>query len=102
MLELVDGGVHAFSVDPLDFGLSRALPEELTGGKPPVNAAHARAVLGGDHGPHRDIVLLNAGAALVVAGIAETLHDGIVAAAASIDTGRAATALDRLVDASNG
>jgi anthranilate phosphoribosyltransferase len=54
-------------------------------------------VLAGDHGAHRNIVVLNAGAALVVAGVADSIEDGLVRAAESIDTGSAAAALDRLV-----
>jgi len=101
VLELVDGGVRTFVVDPTELGFARALPEELEGGEPNENAAAAHRVLAGDHGPHRDIVLLNAGAALVVADVAPDLPSGIAAAAASIDSGRAAAALDALVEASN-
>ncbi len=102
VLELVDGGVRRFTVDPGDYGFARALPEELEGGDPSVNAAFARRVLAGEHGAHRDIVLLNAGAALVVGGLVEDLHGGVALAAASIDSGKAVTALDTLVAVSNG
>ncbi len=102
VLELIDGGVRTFTVEPAELGLSRALPEELEGGEPSLNAAYARRVLGGEHGPHRDIVLLNAGAALVVGDLADDLAGGMALAAASIDSGKAAAALDGLVAASNG
>lgn len=101
VLELVDGGVRHFTVDPTELGLARALPDELVGGEPAENALAARRVLGGDHGPHRDIVVLNAGAALVVSGVADDLSAGMIVAAASIDSGAAASALDALVEASN-
>ncbi len=101
VLELVDGGVRSFTVDPLELGISRALSSELEGGEPAENAEHARRVLAGDHGPHRDIILLNAGAALVVSGVAADLSAGMVVAAASIDSGAAEAALLGLIDASN-
>jgi anthranilate phosphoribosyltransferase len=101
VLELVDGGVRRFTVDPTELGFARALPEELEGGAPAVNAECARRVLAGDHGPHRDIVLLNAGAGLVVAGVAPDLPAGVATAAASIDSGQAAAALQALIETSN-
>ena len=70
-------------------GLPDARPEDLTGGDAAENAAHIRAVLGGHQGPLRDIVLLNAAAALLVAGKAKTLREGVALAAESIDSGKA-------------
>lgn len=95
--ELKDGDIFAFDVSPEDVGLKRAEIESLKGGDAATNAAAIHALLQGEPGPYRDIVLLNSAAALVVAGKADGLADGIEKAAASIDSGRAARALDRLV-----
>ena len=84
-------------VDPADLGLPPASPEQLKGGDPAHNAQAARAVLSGQKGAQRDIVLLNAAAALVVVGDAADLVDGLYQASASIDSGRAAACLERLV-----
>ena len=100
VLALQDGEVRSFTVDPADHGFARALMEDLEGGEPPENAAVVRRVLAGERGPHRDIVVLNAGAALVVAGQAATLDDGIAAAVDAIDSGRAETKLAAFVEAS--
>jgi len=97
VLALADGHVRRFRVDPVGVGLAPALADELRGGEPAENAAAARAVLAGDHGPHRNIVVLNAGAALVVAGVAADLLTGMGMAEESIDRGAAATALASLV-----
>ncbi len=98
--ELEDGAVRTWILDPADVGLPLAKPEDLRGGDPATNAAIARAVLGGERGPARDVVVLNAGAALVAAGTAVAVADGMAQAEAAIDDGRAAAALDRLVAAS--
>ncbi len=95
--ELKDGDIFAFDVSPEDVGLKRTDIENLKGGDAATNAAAIHALLQGEPGPYRDIVLLNSAAALVVAGKADGLADGIEKAAASIDSGRAARALDRLV-----
>ncbi len=99
--ELKDGAVSTFEVSPEDAGLARATLADLKGGDATVNAAALRAVLAGEHNAYRDIVLMNAGAALLVGGKAETLAAGVALAAASIDSGAAAAALNRLVAASN-
>ena len=96
-----DGRAETFSVDPVSLGLAPATLDALVGGPPPHNAEVVRRVLGGDHGAHRDIVVLNAAAALVVAGAVEDLPAGLQAAAASIDDGRAASVLARAVEVSN-
>jgi anthranilate phosphoribosyltransferase len=101
VLELREGDVHAYEVDPKDLGITPASLEALAGGDPATNAALARGVLDGEPGPHRDIVCLNAGAALLAAGVADDLASGIGAARSSIDEGAAAAALDRLVAISN-
>lgn len=100
VLELRDGGLRTYVVDPVELGLAPADPAELKGGDAATNASLARAVLGGEPGPRRDVVLLNAAAGLVAAGLADDLVDGLVLAASSIDEGRAAATLDRLVDIS--
>jgi anthranilate phosphoribosyltransferase len=97
VLELRDGAVRSFTVDPVDYGLAPAITDELVGGEPAVNAEYARRVLAGEHGPHRDIVVLNAGAALMVADAVASLEEGVAQASASIDSGAAAAALDALV-----
>ena len=95
--EWKDGAVRLFNITPEAVGLKRASLEDLRGGSPADNAAALRRLLAGEPGAYRDIVLLNAAAGLLVADHVETLSEGIEAAAASIDSGKAATALDRLV-----
>ena len=100
---VVDAGkVSTFRISPRNAGLPDARPEDLTGGNAVENAAHIRAVLGGLHGPLRDIVLLNAAAALLVAGKANTLREGVALASESIDSGKALAVLEALVRLSHG
>ncbi len=99
--ELKDGAVREFEVRPDDAGLQRAKLDDLKGGTPQDNAAAIKALLAGQHGPFRDIVLINAAAALVVAGRARALADGARLAQQSIDSGRAKQALARLVEITN-
>ncbi len=94
----LDGGkVSTFNVSPKNAGLPEARPEDLTGGDAAENAAALRAVLEGKSGPLRDIVLFNAAAALLVAGKAKTLREGVALAAQSIDGGKARAVLEALV-----
>lgn len=93
--------VQTFYVHPADFGLAKATPASLKGGDAATNAAIVRAVLNGEKGAQRDVVLLNAGAALFVAGAADTVIAGIAKAGAAIDSGRAAQVLDQLIAVSN-
>ena len=95
--ELRDGDVRTYVVDPVELGLGGATRTDLLGGDAATNAAVARSVLDGNRGPHRDIVVLNAAAALVAAGTSDDLVDGIASAEASIDGGHAAAVLDALV-----
>jgi anthranilate phosphoribosyltransferase len=95
--ELRHGDVRTFTVDGVDLGLARAQPEDLVGGAPAENATLSRRVLAGDHGAHRDIVLLNAAAGLVVGGRVADLPGGIDLAAATIDSGAAVDLLERFV-----
>jgi anthranilate phosphoribosyltransferase len=99
--EVREGAVNTFYLHPSDAGLPKAAPEALRGGDASDNAVIARDVLAGKPGPARDIVLLNAGASLLIAGSAPTLRQGIAHAARAIDDGSAAAALDRLVTISN-
>ncbi len=99
--ELVDGQVRTFTLDATELGLKRARLEDLLVDSPEASAERARAVLAGRDGPCRDIVLLNAAAALVVADLAEDLSAGLHLAANSIDSGAAGAALERLVALSN-
>jgi anthranilate phosphoribosyltransferase len=99
--ELKDGAIRTFEVRPSDAGLPPATLEDLKGGDATVNAAAIRELLAGEHGPFRDIVLLNAGAALIVSGKAGDLREGAERAARAIDDGSAARALDKLVAITN-
>jgi anthranilate phosphoribosyltransferase len=99
VIEVADGGTSEWFVEPGQFGLDEAALEEVAGGTPEENAAVSRAVLAGENGPHRDLVLLNAGAAIYVGGRAEGLEDGIAKAAEAIDSGAAVGVLDRLIAA---
>ena len=101
VVELRDGRISTFTVDPRALGITLAPGEAVVGGDPATNAALTRKVLAGEAGPHRDIVTLNAAAGLVAAGVVDDLPAGLDAARASLDEGRAAAALDRLVAVSN-
>ena len=93
--------VSVYRVDPSDFGLARATLDDLRGGDAAVNAEAIRRVVSGAVSPHRDIALLNAGAALCVIGRAEDLDAGVRTAALLIDSGRAAEVLDEFVRVTN-
>jgi anthranilate phosphoribosyltransferase len=99
---LRNGTVATFELTPAEAGLDPAPLEAIKGADAAHNAEALRAVLGGARGPYRDTVLLNAGAALVVAGRAGDIHQGIRLATFSIDQGQARARLDRLVSVSNG
>jgi anthranilate phosphoribosyltransferase len=96
-VELRAGTVSTVVVDPVALGLECCPPDALRGGAPEENAAITRRFLDGEKGPVRDVVLLNAAAALVVAGRAGDLADGLAIGGASVDGGAAAAVLDRLV-----
>jgi len=95
--EYKNGKVTLFEVTPEDADLPRARLEDLKGGTPVENATAIGALLSGDDGPYRDIVLLNAAAALIVAGSVGNLRDGAVLAARSIDEGAAKAALEGML-----
>ena len=96
VVELKDGALTTFEVTPEEAGLPRAPVEALKGGDPAENAAALLALLEGAPGAYRDCVLLNAAAALIVAGRAQTLRDGVALAARSLDGGAALDVLRRL------
>lgn len=95
--EVRDATVRLFTVTPEDFGLRRAPLSELTGGDAAANAESIRRILNGEPGPRREIVLANAAAALVAAGLAEDFAGGARLAAQSIDSGAARAKLDKLI-----
>jgi anthranilate phosphoribosyltransferase len=99
--EYRDGAVNTFYVHPGDVGLAKAAPGALRGGDAAENARIAREILDGAHGPARDIVLLNAGASLLIAGRDATIQDGIRRAADAIDSGAARSVLHRLAELSH-
>ncbi len=96
-----DGAVRLFRITPEAVGLPRVTADALRGGDPAQNARALADLLDGAPGPYRDIVLLNAAAAFLVAEVEETLEAGLLRAATAIDEGRARAALDRLVAITN-
>jgi anthranilate phosphoribosyltransferase len=97
VIEVADGGTEEWFVEPAEFGLEEAPLDAIPGGEPADNAAVVRSVLGGEAGPARDVSILNAGAAIYVAGGAADLQEGIVKAVEAIDSGAAREVLDRLI-----
>jgi len=103
IVELRDGQIASFELDPADYGIANASIDALGSGDAIANAAVIRDVLSGkDRGPRRDIVLLNAAAALVVAERANSFEQAIPLAEASVDEGKALHCLEKLVAISNG
>ena len=96
IVELNGGQISEYRLSPADFGL-QASSESIVGGDAATNAAMARAVLGGASGAARDIVLANAGAALMTAGAVPDLRSGVTLAAESIDSGKALKILEELI-----
>ena len=96
------GAVHTFYIHPADFGISKAVPADLQGGDAARNADIVRGILAGERGGPRDVVLLNAGAALFVAGRTPSVREGIVRAVDAIDSGTAEATLDRMAQGSHG
>ena len=95
--ELKRGAITSYSINPEEFGFPRVSMASLRGGSPQENAAILRRVLGGETGPHRDIVLINAAAALVAGDRAEDLDQGVQLAAEAIDSGKAVEKLEGLI-----
>ena len=99
--ELCDGEVTTRTVQPEDFGVDRAELSDLSADSPEASADTIRAVLGGQSGPARDIVVLNAAAALAVAGLADGIAEAMPLARSAVDDGAASAALERLIRVSN-
>jgi len=95
---LKNGEVRTFDLTPEEVGLKRAVPADLRGGNARENARIIREILNGRQGPKRDVVLLNAAAAFVAAGLDRDFKEGIERAKSSIDSGRAKEKLDQLVN----
>ncbi len=100
ILELRDGETRSIEVDPASLGLATSAGAAPRGGDATANADLTARILDGERGPHRDIVLLNAAAGVVTAGLADDLAEGLERATAALDEGRAAEVLERLVMAS--
>src|SRR5436190_14018789 len=98
VVEVQNGGTEEWFLSPEDVGFERAGIDRIAGGSPDENARTVRRVLEGDDGPAREIVLLNAGAAVLVGGAAEDLEDGIERARQAIDSGAAGEILEKLVE----
>src|SRR5918993_2938286 len=98
---LENGAIRRFTVTPDEVGLPISKPEDLKGADPEHNAAQLRAVLEGARIPYRDVALLNAAAALVIADEAKNLRDGVERASQALDSGAAKGTLERLVQVSN-
>lgn len=96
VFEIEAGALRQYRLEPADFGVPAARPEDLKGGDAETNAAIAREILGGRRGPRRDIVVVNAAVALVAAGKAASFREGAALAAASIDSGAARAKLEAL------
>lgn len=99
--ELRDGAISNYSIEPEDFGMTRANISDIRGGDAEQNAAIVREILAGQPGPKRDMVLLNAGATFYAARKAQDIREGINMAAESIDSGMAAQKLEQLIKKTN-
>jgi anthranilate phosphoribosyltransferase len=100
VVELDEGRIRTYDVQPVAFGLEQVDTSALAGGDAAVNADLLKRIVGGERGAHRDIVVLNGGAGLFVSGVAATLEEGVEKAQEAIDSGAAASTLDRFVEAS--
>lgn len=98
--EFKDGWFRSYTISPEDFGLTRCEKKELVGGTPAENAAITRAILGGERGPKRDAVLMNAGASLCIGGKADNMAEGIELAGEIIDSGKALETLENFIKVS--
>jgi len=96
VVEVSGGDVRSYEVTPEDVGLRRSEPSEIPAGPPDANADTTRRIFAGESGPERDLALLNAGAAIYAGGRADTLREGVEAAAEAVDSGAAADSLDAL------
>jgi anthranilate phosphoribosyltransferase len=99
--ELKDGAVNTYYIKPEDFGMAPCKPFDLVGGESDENARVIRRVLSGEKGPKRDVVVLNAAAAIAASGKARDIKDGIPMAEEAIDSGKALEKLERLIEITN-
>ena len=99
--ELKDGKVKTYSIKPEEFGMTRCKLFELQGGDPDDNAGIIREILKGEKGPKRDVVVLNAAAAITASGMAKDIKEGVRLAEESIDSGKALEKLERLTEITN-
>lgn len=99
--EIRDGWYKTYVIKPEDFGFTTCTKDDLKGGSPAENAKITRDILGGEKGPKRDAVLMNAGCALYIGGKADSISDGIKLAAELIDSGKALETLDKFIEVSN-
>lgn len=100
--EVYDGIIADFQIFPQSYGFDLTTIEALKGGHPAENAMALLGLLDGEASEYRDIVLLNSGAALMIAGLADGIRSGIDMARASIDSGSARATLQKLIEVSNG
>jgi anthranilate phosphoribosyltransferase len=100
VVEVNGGELSHYTLTPSDVGIELAVEPDYDGGTPEENAAVTRAILAGERGVRTDLALINAGAAIYAAGVAQTLAEGVLAARAAIEDGRAADALERYLEAS--
>ncbi len=101
VVEVLDGELRRYDVTPEEVSLQRAAPDAIPGGDPRQNAETASEILRGDAGPPRDLAVLNAGAAIYAGGHADSLQAGVTAAQDAIDSGQAASALERFITATH-
>jgi len=99
--EFKDGWYHTTTITPEEFGLERCKKSDIAGGNPEENAKITRSVLSGAKGPKRNVVLMNAGAALYIGGKAKNIAEGIAFASKLIDSGKALTTLEQFIKISN-
>ncbi len=99
--ELKDGKIKSYFITHDSFGIPKATINDFVVNSPEESASSINGVLGGESGPRRDIVLLNASAAIVAGGVANDLRDGVRIAAESIDTGKAMASLKKLIEMTN-
>jgi anthranilate phosphoribosyltransferase len=100
VVEVNGNAIERYVVTPQDVGIDTTTPDAVTGGTPDANARITRAILDGEPGPAREIALLNAGAAIYAAGVADTLRDGVDAAREAIDSGAALRTTEAYLDLS--
>lgn len=99
--EFRDGWYRTYQIQPEDFGLTRCTKADLVGGTPQENAQITRDILSGKQGPQRETVLMNAGAALYIAGKADSMPEGVKLAAELIDSGKALETMEKIIRISN-